>query len=827
MVTALSISAILVFAGILFYHRANLWIWALSLLAAQSLWVYVDPTRPALQTVAIVTWLAIFIPLCVFPIRRRIFSAPAFALFKKILPPMSSTEKEALEAGTVWWDRELFSGNPHWRKLLDVPVHALSKEERDFLDGPTEELCALINDWEITHQLHDLSPQVWDYLKKNGFFGMIIPTEYGGLGFSHTAHSDVIIKVASRSISTAVTVMVPNSLGPAELLLRYGTDQQKQYYLPRLARGEEVPCFALTGPEAGSDAGAMPDTGFVCKGEHKGEQVLGIRLNWNKRYITLGPVATVLGLAFKMYDPDRLLGEQTDLGITLALIPTDTAGVEIGRRHYPLNAAFQNGPNYGHDVFIPLDWIIGGQEQIGQGWSMLMQCLAVGRSISLPGLSTGAGKLLSRGIGAYARVRRQFNMPIGKFEGIEEPLARIAGYTYLLDATRQLTTAALDLGEQPSVISAIAKYNMTEHMRKIVDDGMDIQGGAAICMGPSNFMARVYQSVPISITVEGANILTRSLIIFGQGAVRCHPFVLTEMQAARDEDPKRGLQTFDTALFGHLGFSMSNIVRSLFLGISGSRLVFTGVSGPSRRHLQRLTRWSAAFAMSADLAMLSMGGNLKRAEKLSGRLADVLSHLYMASAVIHRFERQGRQEEDRVLLDWCCEESIYIIQLRLEELLRNFPVRPLAWIMRKLIFPFGRHGRAPNDKLGQQVAQCILEPSACRDRLTTGIYIPDNTSEPLGRLDDALIKTVRAEPIEKRLRAAQQTGQLASDIELKEQLVLACTLGIITEQEADWVDMANQARLAVIQVDDFDANLDLQSSESDQPEAPPSKQQTG
>ena len=827
MVTALWIFALLVFAGIMFYHRVNLWIWALSLLAAQSVWVYMDPSRPALQTAAITAWLAVFVPLCVFPIRRRVFSAPAFALFKKVLPSMSSTEKEALEAGTVWWDQELFSGNPHWHKLLDVPLYEHSKEERDFLDGPTEELCEMINDWEITHELRDLPQPVWDYLKKNGFFGMIIPTEYGGLGFSHTAHSDVVVKVASRSISAAVTVMVPNSLGPAELLLRYGTDQQKQYYLPRLARGEEVPCFALTGPEAGSDAAAMPDTGVVCRGEHKGEQVLGIRLNWNKRYITLGPVATVLGLAFKLYDSDHLLGEQTELGITLALIPTDTAGVEIGRRHYPLNAAFQNGPNQGRDVFIPMDWIIGGQERIGQGWSMLMQCLATGRSISLPGLSIATGKLLSRGIGAYARVRRQFNMPIGKFEGIEEPLARIAGYTYLLNATGQLTTTALDLGEQPSVISAIAKYNMTEHMRKIVDDGMDIQGGAAISMGPSNFMARIYQAVPISITVEGANILTRSLIIFGQGAVRCHPYVLTEMQAARDEDPKRGLRTFDAALFGHIGFSLSNIVRSLFLGISSARLVFTGTSGPARRHLQQLTRWSAAFAMSADLAMLSMGGNLKRREKLSGRLADVLSHLYMASAVIHRFERQGRQEEDRVLLDWCCEESLYIIQLRLEELLRNFPVRPLAWVMRRLIFPFGRHGRAPNDRLGQLAAQCILAPSGCRDRLTTGIYLPDSLSEPLGRLDDALIKTVRAEPIEKRLRKAQKSGQLASDIELREQLELACTLDIITEQEADWVDMANQARLAVIQVDDFDANLDLQTSEPEQPVAPPSRQQAG
>ncbi len=827
MVTAMWIIALLLFAGAMFYHRVNLWFWALGLLAIQSVWVYMDPSHPALQSIAIIAWLAVFIPLCVLPLRRRLIGAPALALYKKVLPPMSNTEKEALEAGTVWWDSELFSGKPHWRKLLSIPVHPLSHEEREFLDGPTETLCEMVDDWEITHELGDLPPKVWDYMKQNGFFGMIIPKEYGGLGYSATTHSDVVVKLASRSVTAAVTVMVPNSLGPAELLLRYGTDKQKQYYLPRLAKGEEVPCFALTGPEAGSDAAAMPDNGVICHGEHKGEQVLGIRLNWDKRYITLGPVATVLGLAFKLYDPDHLLGEQTDLGITLALIPTDTPGVEIGRRHYPLNIAFQNGPNQGHDVFIPMDYIIGGQERIGQGWNMLMQCLAVGRSISLPGLATGTAKLLSRTIGAYAHVRRQFNTPIGKFEGIEEPLARIASYSYLMEATRQMTNTALDLGEQPSVISAIAKYNMTEHMRKAVNDGMDIQGGAGICMGPSNFLARIYQAVPISITVEGANILSRSLIIFGQGAIRCHPYVLTEIQAARDEDQKRGLRNFDNALFGHIGFSISNIVRSLFLGITGSRLVATGTNGPSRRHLQQLTRWSAAFAMSADLAMLSLGGNLKRREKLSGRLADILSHLYMASAAIHRFEQQGKLPEDRVLLDWCCEESSYIIQLRLEELLRNFPLRPLAWLMRRLIFPFGRHGRAPNDRLGQQAAKCILSPSACRDRLTEGIYIPDNTAEPVGRLDDALIKTVRAEPIEKRLRNAQKTGQLPDDVELREQLELACTLGIITEQEADWVDMANKARLAVIQVDDFDANFDLPTDIQQQEPAALNRRQTG
>ena len=599
-------------------------------------------------------WLAtlvVLVPLNVPSLRQTLVSAKALIFFKQVLPALSQTEQEALDAGTVWWDGDLFSGKPEWEKLLKIDTSTLSKEEQAFLDGPVNRLCAMLDDWAITHEYKDLPPEVWQFIKDNGFFSMIIPKSYGGLAFSALAHSAVVSKIASRSITTAVTVMVPNSLGPGELLLHYGTEEQRNYYLPRLASGEEIPCFALTGPENGSDAGAMPDTGIVCNGEFNGEEVLGIRLNWNKRYITLGPVATILGLAFKLYDPDQLLGDKPELGITCALIPTDTAGVTIGRRHYPLNMVFMNGPNQGHDVFIPMEWVIGGPKMAGQGWRMLMECLAAGRSISLPALSTGAGKLSCRATGAYARIRQQFKTPIGLFDGVEEALTRIAGNTYMMEAARTLTATAIDQGEKPAVISAIVKYNMTERMREVLNDAMDVQGGSGICMGPKNLLARPYQSIPIAITVEGANILTRTMITFGQGAIRCHPYVIEEIQSCHSDD----LERFDKALFGHMGFTVSNASRALFLALTRSKLAASPSVGSDKRYYQQLTRMSAAFAFVADVAMLVLGGSLKRREKLSGRLADVLSQLYLASAVLKHYHDQGRPAEDKALMQWACE----------------------------------------------------------------------------------------------------------------------------------------------------------------------------
>ena len=531
-------------------------------------------------------------------LRRQLITRPLFNLMRKALPSMSQTEREALQAGDTWWDAELFSGTPDWDRLLDCPPPQLSEQEQTFIDGPVETLCSMLDDWEITHKLCDLPEDVWAYIKQQRLFGLIIPEQYGGLAFSEFAHSQIVMKVASRSVTAAVTVMVPNSLGPAKLLLAYGTEDQKNYYLPRLATGEEIPCFALTGPHAGSDASAMPDTGIVCYQEFNGEgRVLGVRLNWEKRYITLGPVATVLGLAFKLYDPEHLLGEQEDIGITLALIPTHTEGISIGKRHFPLNSAFQNGPNSGQDVFIPLEWLIGGAEQAGHGWRMLMECLATGRAISLPALSTGAGKFVCRNSGAYARIRKQFNLSIGEFEGIEEPLARMVGETYIMDAARQVTAAALDQGEKPSVISAIIKYELTERMRRVVNDAMDIQGGSAICLGPQNYLGRLYQVIPVSITVEGANILTRTMMIFGQGAVRCHPFVQKEMEALQMDDIAQALPQFDAVLFKHMRFVLRNLGKAAGLGLSNARFVKTPGDKETQSYYRHITRLSVGLAL--------------------------------------------------------------------------------------------------------------------------------------------------------------------------------------------------------------------------------------
>ena len=752
------------------------------------------------QTLHWSLFLLVAVPLNLPMLRRMLISDRVLVMFRKVMPSMSDTEREALEAGSVWWDGELFSGKPDWSKLLETPAPKLSPEERAFLDGPTETLCGMIDDWRITQEDRDLPPSVWAYIKDNGFFSMIIPKHYGGLEFSALAHSSVVMKIASRSITAAVTVMVPNSLGPAELLLRYGTDEQKDHYLPRLARGEEVPCFALTSPEAGSDAAAMIDNGVVCKGDFNGKKdILGIRLNWEKRYITLGPVATVLGLAFKLYDPAHLLGDKEELGITCALIPTDTPGVEIGNRHFPLNQAFMNGPNRGKDVFIPLEWIIGGEKRAGQGWRMLMECLAAGRSISLPALSTGAGKLVSRATGAYARVRKQFKTPIGKFEGVEEVLGRVAGLTYMMDAARTLTAAAVDLGESPSVISAVVKYHLTENMRTVVNDAMDIHGGSGICMGPKNLMGRVYQSIPIGITVEGANILTRSLIIFGQGAIRCHPYVFREMQAVAENDAAE----FDRAFIGHVGFAISNAARSLWLGLTAARLTSSPVRGPSRRCYQQLTRMSAVFALVSDVSLLVLGGSLKRREKLSGRLADMLSYLYLATAALKRFEDQHRPSEDLPLLQWVCEHSLYEMQQSLSGLLKNFPNRPVAWLLRRLVLPLGRPFTGPADRLGHQCADLLLSPSEARDRLTRGLYIPTEAGQSLANLERALELQIALVPLEKKLRAAVKSGELdsAAEAELWQR---ALNKKVINEEEyAQW-QAADAARLEAVTVDEFD-----------------------
>jgi acyl-CoA dehydrogenase len=739
------------------------------------------------------------------PLRIRFISRPFLRTYRRLLPSMSQTEKDALEAGTVWWDGELFTGGPDWEKLLSAATPKLTAEEQAFIDGPCEELCRMIDDWEITHRRADLPPHIWDYLKTKGFFAMIIPKKYGGLQFSAYAHSCVLVKLSSRSSTVSSTVAVPNSLGPAELLLHYGTDEQRDYYLPRLARGEEVPCFALTGPRAGSDAASIPDTGIVCRGVYEGREVIGLKLNFSKRYITLAPVATVIGLAFRMFDPDKLLGgERTDYGITCALIPRSTPGITIGRRHFPLNVPFQNGPIHGKDVFVPLDFIIGGAKMAGQGWRMLVEQLSVGRCISLPSSATGGAKAAVFASGAYTRIRRQFNVPVGQFEGVAEVLARMAGHTYIMDAARSVTAGAIDGGEKPSVPSAMLKYHLTEFGRMVANDAMDVHGGKGICLGPKNYLARGYQIVPVAITVEGANLLTRSLIIFGQGAIRCHPFVLREMNAARDKDKQKGLREFDDALFGHIGFTISNAVRSLVMALTLARFSRVPDTGSTERFYQHINRFSASFAFATDVAMLTLGGYLKKKESLSARLGDVLSCMYLSSMVLKHYENQGRPEEDLPLVEWACRSLLYRAQEQLHTFLRNFPNRFLAAFMRIFIFPRGQTYHAPSDRIGHNVVEQILRSTMTRDRLTNGIYRTVEPSNPLGLLHEAMVLSEAAEPLEKRVRVdGVKTGRITA-LDLPGQIQQAVAEGILSETEAATLLNYDRRVMDLIHVDDFD-----------------------
>ena len=803
-----------VFAGVaLAYANAAGVVWLATCVALVAV-AWLLPTMPSALLVAVTAIVGLGAILLGLPlVRRGAISGPLFRIFRKVLPPMSQTEREAIEAGTVWWEAELFSGRPDWRKLLSVQRTPLRPDEQRFLDHEAEELCAMVSDWETTNVYKDLPPNVWQYIKDKGFLGMIIPKEFGGLGFSAYAHSQVINKLSTRSGTVAVTVLVPNSLGPGELLLHYGTDEQKRHYLPRLAKGLEIPCFALTNPNAGSDAAAIPDFGIVCIGEHEGRRVLGLRVTWDKRYITLGPVATLLGLAFKAYDPDHLVGDKVDLGITCALIPTSHPGVNIGRRHMPLNCVFQNGPNWGRDVFIPMEWIIGGQPNLGKGWRMLMECLAAGRGISLPSSNTGMSKLVVRATGAYARVRTQFKTAIGRFEGIEEALARMGGNLYVMDAVRILTATAVDLGEKPAVASGIAKLHLTERNRQVINDGMDIAGGKGICMGPSNFLGAAYMQMPVSITVEGANILTRSLIVFGQGAIRCHPFVLKEMLCAQEQDLRSALRRFDRALFGHLRFVLANLARTLILGMTGSHFVRVNVdvAPETRRYYQQLTRFSSALAFLADISMGALGGALKRKEKLSARLGDVLSMMYLCSATLKRYEDEGRQSADAPLMHWAIWDAMYKAQTALEGVISNFPNRFLAGLMRAIVFPIGRPYVIPSDRLGHEVARLLIEPSATRDRLTAGMFLGRGDDDPILQLERTMVATVECETIEQRIRQAAREGRLDTQLPpgASYQVLIsrAETERVITPEEARKLKQQREWVQQVIRVDDFDIDL--------------------
>ena len=750
--------------------------------------------------------------------RRSRLSAPALKMMRRALPEMSDTERTALEAGSVGWDGDIFSGKPRWQTLLDAPKPGLNDEEQAYLNGPVETLCRMIDEWQITHELADLPPELWQYLKDERFFAMIIPKAYGGLEFSAQAHSAVLAKISGRSATVSSTVAVPNSLGPGELLMHYGTEEQKNHYLPRLAKGEEIPCFGLTSPRAGSDATSITDRGVVCRGMFDGEEVLGMRLNWDKRYITLAPVATVLGLAFKLFDPDHLLGDVDDYGITCALIPTDLPGVVHGRRHFPLNVPFQNGPTQGHDVFVPLDFIIGGPDMAGQGWRMLVECLTVGRCISLPSNALGGVKAALAASGGYSRIRKQFRMPIGGFEGIQELLARIAGSTYIMEAAVKMTAVAVDNGEKPAVPSAILKYHCTEMGRSVANDAMDLHGGKGICLGPKNYLGRGYQSIPISITVEGANILTRSMIIFGQGAIRCHPFMLTLMEACViKDDENRALVEFDQAFFGLIGNMCCNAARSIVSSFTFSHFADVPVQGPTRRYFQHINRFSAAFVLAADGAMLSLQGSLKKREMLSGRLGDILSYLYLASAVLKHYEDQGRPEEDLPIVEWACRHLLYQSQEQLHGVLRNLPNRALAVALRLFIFPRGRMYSAPSDTLERKVAQLVTTPSEARDRLIDGAYLTPDENNPVGIIDKLLREAEFIEALERKVHKALKAGTIAEDAPPM-MFAAAAAAGVISESEAERLLAFDQEVMGITNVDDFDAaDLAVQSVAKDNP----------
>lgn len=753
------------------------------------------------------SWLlfaVIVIPLNVADIRKQYITKPLLTLFKGIMPEMSKTEQEAIDAGTTWFEAELFRGTPDWKKLHNYPQPRLSAEEQAFLDGPVEEVCRMTDDWQTTHELADLSPEVWQYLKDNKFFAMIIKKQYGGLEFCAYAQSRVLQKLSGVSTVLSSTVGVPNSLGPGELLQHYGTKEQQDYYLPRLVKGEEIPCFALTSPEAGSDAGAIPDFGVVCRGEFNGEEVLGMKLTWNKRYITLAPIATVLGLAFKLQDPDHLLGEQEDLGITCALIPTDIDGVITGRRHFPLNVPFQNGPTQGDGVFVPLDFIIGGPEMAGQGWRMLVECLSVGRAITLPSNSAGGIKSLALATGAYSRIRRQFKISIGKMEGVEEALARIGGNAYLMDAVTTMSTGAIDMGEKPSVISAISKYHLTEKMRNCVADAMDIHGGKGICMGPGNYLARGYQGAPVAITVEGANILTRSMIIYGQGAIRCHPYVLAELAAAGNQDEQQALNDFDHALFGHVGFAISNICRSVWFSFTGSYALSTPYNDETRRYYQLMTRFSSNLAMLSDVAMLTLGGDLKRRERISARLGDILSYLYLASATLKRYNDEGRQSADLPLLQWAVEDSLYNIQQAINELISNFPNKLVAKVLRVIILPLGCNLKKPSDITDHKVAKLMQSPNDSRTRLGQGQYLTRESENVLGQLEQTLDDIIACEPIFDKV--CRELGEKLPFYNLDIVAEKGLAANIINQTEAELLTATEVARKAAINVDDFESD---------------------
>jgi acyl-CoA dehydrogenase len=818
---AISLSALFALA----MNRASLRAWALAAaiftLSAQMGLVHGHLHWPAFPLWSLLGWLVagLLFVASLPEIKRKYIVLPAYRALKGAMPTISETEREALEAGTVGWDAELFSGRPNWAKLRRFVPITLTSEERAFLDGPTVELCQKLNDWRIRHELHDVPDDIWRFVCEHGFLGMLISKKHGGLGFSAQAQSLILGKISSRSPDGVTIVMVPNSLGPGELIEKYGTDAQKERFLPRLARGDEIPCFALTGSFSGSDAASMRDVGIVTRGQHEGREIVGIKLTWDKRYITLAPKATLLGLAFRLFDPDNHLGCGEDVGITLGLIPTNHPGVEIGRRHLPAGAAFPNGPTKGHDVFVPLDWIIGGQERAGQGWRMLMSCLAAGRSISLPATSAAAAKSMLRMSTAYARIRKQFNLPIGFMEGVEEPLARLIENAYELEAARAVTASMVSAGEKPAVISALLKYVSTERMRQSVNDALDIHGGRGICDGPSNYIQGAYQMVPVGITVEGANILTRTLITFAQGALRSHPYLLTEIEALQDQDRERGIKVFARTFDDHVAFTLSNAAGALFHNLTfGAFASAPPNAGATRGWWRELARASRSFALVADMTVALLGGGLKVKQKITGRMADALAELYLLSSILKRYDDDGHPKEDLKLVDYCAKNCLYRFDQALLGTLSNFPVRWAAWLTAPLVFPLGGRGPA-SDKEGKDIVRAALEPGAFRDRLTRDIFVSDDPSDRAGLLDFTLAKIVASEEADKKLERAIRRGEVRR-FHGYDWIAEAQAKGVLSEAEAGSLAELRDLVARVIAVDDFSAE-ELSCSQA--PAAPPTQ----
>jgi alkylation response protein AidB-like acyl-CoA dehydrogenase len=752
--------------------------------------------------ISLVWLLFVVISACLFfrPIRKKCITTHLLRYVHAILPPISETERVALEAGDVWLEADLFRGETNWKEIQALRKPSLSPEETTFLETECEGLCALIDEWSQVYKEGDLNAAVWQYIKEKGFLGLIIPKEFGGKGFSAFAHSTIVMKIASRSVCTATSVMVPNSLGPAELLLHYGTEEQKQTYLPALASGEHIPCFALTSPEAGSDAGSLTDSGVVF--EKNG--ALYIRLSFEKRYITLAPVATLLGVAFKLSDPDNLLKkDKVELGITLALIPTKDKGVSVGERHSPLGLAFMNGTAYGEEVEIPLDYLVGGESGVGQGWRMLMECLSIGRSISLPALSTAVAKLSTRMTGAYAALRKQFRTPIGQFEGIEEPLSRIGGLCYTMEAVRRLTSDAVSQGIKPSLVSAITKYHLTEMARIVMDDAMDIHAGRGIQFGPRNYLGIPYTAIPMLITVEGANILTRNLMIFGQGGTRCHPFIIEEMTLAGGEEYLKNIDAFDKVFAKHLSYSIRNFVRTIGSSVTGGRWLFSPGNNVTGYYYRQLTRMSYAFSFVSDIVMASLGGGLKRRERLSARLGDVLSQLYIATAVLKYYEESETKKEEEIYLRWSLDRSLLHIQEAFNGLFSNLPSRFLRTVLKRAVFPFGTPYKPSSDKLSHQISKSMLAPSALRDKLTAHCYVGKESDDQTGRMENALRLKIESLPLAKKVSSAIKKGMISKDCPVLYQIEKALEKEVLTEEEAAVFKAYELARLDAMKVDTF------------------------